>query len=134
MKLPRWLRWRSHAEIDEEIDAHLELEVRTHLDRGLTMDEARGAARLALALFVGSTLMVRSFAALSAIDPGFDPSRVLTFRVAPGATSYPDGEPLARFYDVLLEQLRAIPGVTTAGAASLLPMTGGIGGLGGPWC
>ena len=88
---------------------------------------------LALALFVGSTLMVRSFAALSAIDPGFDPSQVLTFRVAPGGTRYQDGEPLARFYDTLLEQLRAIPGVTTAGGASFLPMTGGIGGLGGPF-
>ncbi|HEV8397745.1 MAG TPA: ABC transporter permease [Vicinamibacterales bacterium] len=88
---------------------------------------------LALSLFVGSTLMVRSFAALSAIDPGFDPSRVLTFRVAPGATRYPDGEPLSRFYDALLAQVRAIPGVTAAGAASFLPMTGGIGGLGGPF-
>ena len=88
---------------------------------------------LALALFVGSTLMVRSFAALSAINPGFDPSHVLTFRVAPGPTRYPDGEPLARFYDTLLQQVRAIPGVTHAGAASFLPMTGGIGGLGGPF-
>jgi putative ABC transport system permease protein len=88
---------------------------------------------LALALFVGSTLMVRSFAALSAIDPGFDPSRVLTFRVAPGAARYPDSEDVARFYDTLLEKVRAIPGVTTAGAASFLPMTGGIGGLGGPF-
>jgi predicted permease len=88
---------------------------------------------LALALFVGSTLMVRSFAALSAIDPGFDASRVLTFRVAPGASQYADGEPVARFYDTLLDQLRALPGVAVAGAASFLPMTGGIGGLGGPF-
>jgi len=88
---------------------------------------------LALALFVGSTLMVRSFSALSAIDPGFDPSRVLTFRVAPGAARYPESEDVARFYDTLLERVRAIPGVITAGAASFLPMTGGIGGLGGPF-
>ena len=87
---------------------------------------------LALALFVGSTLMVRSFTALSAINPGFDASHVLTFRVAPGLR-YEDGEPLARFYDTLLQQVRAIPGVTHAGAASFLPMTGGIGGLGGPF-
>jgi predicted permease len=88
---------------------------------------------LALALFVGSTLMVRSFAALSAINPGFDPSHVLTLRVAPGPARYADGEPLARFYDTLLQQVRTIPGVTDAGAASFLPMTGGIGGLGGPF-
>jgi len=88
---------------------------------------------LALALFVGSTLMVRSFSALSAINPGFDPSRVLTFRIAPAATRHSDGEDTARFYDTLLEKVRAIPGVTAAGATSFLPMTGGIGGLGGPF-
>jgi putative ABC transport system permease protein len=99
------------------------------LRRGLVVAQVA----LALALFVGSTLMVRSFAALSGIDPGFDPSDVLTFRVAPGATRYRDSEDVARFYDTLLEKVRAIPGVATAGAASFLPMTGGIGGLGGPF-
>jgi predicted permease len=88
---------------------------------------------LALALFVGSTLMVRSFSALSAINPGFDASRVLTLRIAPAATRHSDGEDIARFYDTLLEKVRAIPGVTAAGATSFLPMTGGIGGLGGPF-
>jgi predicted permease len=87
----------------------------------------------ALALFVGSTLMVRSFSALSAINPGFDASRLLTFRVAPAETRHRDGEDTARFYDTLLDRVRAIPGVTAAGATSFLPMTGGIGGLGGPF-
>ena len=45
MNISRWLRWRSHAEIDEEIDAHLDLQVQTHLDRGLTLAEAQRAAR-----------------------------------------------------------------------------------------
>jgi hypothetical protein len=45
MNIPRWLRWRSHAEMDEEIDAHLELEVQAHLDRGLSREEAYRAAR-----------------------------------------------------------------------------------------
>lgn len=88
---------------------------------------------LALALFVGSTLMVRSFAALSAIDPGFDSSSVLTFRVSPGPTRHANGEAVSRFYDALLENLRALPGVSAAGATYFLPMTGGIGGLGGPY-
>jgi putative ABC transport system permease protein len=88
---------------------------------------------LALALFVGSALMVRSFAALRAIDPGFDASNVLTFRISPGPVRHAGGEPVSRFFDALLEDLRALPGVTAAGAASFLPMTGGIGGLGGPF-
>lgn len=88
---------------------------------------------LALALFVGSALMVRSFAGLRAIDPGFDSSRVLTFRVSPASTRHANSESVARFYDSLLENLRVLPGVAAAGAAAFLPMTGGIGGLGGPF-
>jgi hypothetical protein len=44
VRLPRWLRWRSDAELDEEIHAHLELEIQANLDRGLTPEEARHAA------------------------------------------------------------------------------------------
>ena len=44
MRIPRWLRWRSNAELDQEIEAHLELEIRANLDRGLSPDEARFAA------------------------------------------------------------------------------------------
>src|SRR5262245_54037964 len=44
MTLPRWLRWRGDRELDEEIDAHLEQEIRDNLDRGLALDQARSAA------------------------------------------------------------------------------------------
>ena len=44
MKLPLWLRWRSNRELDEEIQAHLELEVQNNLTRGMTPEEARFAA------------------------------------------------------------------------------------------
>jgi predicted permease len=44
MKLPLWLRWRSNRELDEEIQAHLELEVQNNLIRGMTPEEARFAA------------------------------------------------------------------------------------------
>lgn len=88
---------------------------------------------LALALFVASALMVRSFAALASVDPGFDPSGVLTFRLSPPPERYANPEAVARFYGKLLDGLRALPGVSSAGAAQFLPMTGGIGGLGGPF-
>jgi putative ABC transport system permease protein len=45
MKIPRWLRWRSNVELDEEIEAHLELEIRANLDRGLSPEQARSAAK-----------------------------------------------------------------------------------------
>jgi hypothetical protein len=44
MKLPRWLRWRSEQELDDEIQSHLEIEIQANLDRGLPPDEARYAA------------------------------------------------------------------------------------------
>jgi putative ABC transport system permease protein len=44
MTLPRWLRWRQDRELEEEISAHLDSEIRDNLDRGLTPDRARSAA------------------------------------------------------------------------------------------
>jgi predicted permease len=110
--------------------------------RSGSMGRARHRARrvlvatqvaLALALFVASALMVRSVAALASVDPGFDHASVLTFRVSPAPERYPNPQAVARFYDGLLEGLRGLPGVSSAGAAQFLPMTGGIGGLGGPF-
>jgi putative ABC transport system permease protein len=45
MKVPKWLRWRSDADLREEIQAHLEMEIQANLDRGLSPDEARLAAQ-----------------------------------------------------------------------------------------
>jgi predicted permease len=80
---------------------------------------------VALALFVGSTLMVRTFGELRAVDPGFRPEAVLTFRVSPSPVRYEEPEAVARFYDQLLDDLRALPGISTAGAIDTLPLTGG---------
>ena len=54
MKIPRWLRWRSDAELNEEIQAHLELEIQSKLDRGLSPEQAR---RAALRRFGNATLV-----------------------------------------------------------------------------
>jgi putative ABC transport system permease protein len=45
MKVPKWVRWRSDAELDEELQAHLELEIRANLDRGLPPEQAWSAAK-----------------------------------------------------------------------------------------
>ncbi len=44
MTLPRWLRWRSRSELEEEIQAHLEIEIQDGLERGLSLGEAQRAA------------------------------------------------------------------------------------------
>jgi predicted permease len=79
---------------------------------------------LAFVLVIGSGLMVRSFAALRSVDPGFSADGVLTFQVWPLAAKYENHEAVAKFYDRLIERLEAVPGVTLAGAIDALPLTG----------
>jgi putative ABC transport system permease protein len=84
-----------------------------------------GQVALALMLLVGSGLMVRSFQQLRSVDPGFDAAGVMTFRLSPPPSKYPGGDGTAQFYDQLLERLEAIPGATSAGGITNLPLTGG---------
>jgi predicted permease len=83
-----------------------------------------GEMALALVLLIGAGLVIRSFAALQQVHPGFDPRGVLTFRLAMPPAKYP--RPPARL--ALLRQMeariRAIPGVKDVGMASQLPLTG----------
>jgi predicted permease len=78
---------------------------------------------LAFVLVIGSGLMVRSFAALRSVDPGFATENVLTFTVQPLATKYEGVEAVAQFYDRLIERLEAVPGVTRAAAINALPFS-----------
>jgi putative ABC transport system permease protein len=106
--------------------------------RGATFGRNRHRARntlvttqiaLAFVLVIGSGLMVRTFAALRAVDPGFSVERVLTFQLLPLPTKYGDHAAVARFYDRLTERLKAVPGVMLAGAIDTLPLTGDDNGF-----
>ncbi|HEU5220008.1 MAG TPA: ABC transporter permease, partial [Gemmatimonadales bacterium] len=79
---------------------------------------------LALVLLAGSGLMIRSLANRLRIDPGFDPAHVLTLRLSfsPGQTPR---DSLPQFYDLLLDRLRGLPGVTDAGLGNCAPLSGG---------
>ncbi|HWS90077.1 MAG TPA: ABC transporter permease [Pyrinomonadaceae bacterium] len=76
---------------------------------------------LALVLLVGAGLMVRSFQRLQAVDPGFDPSNLLTMRLMLPQTKYPEDARKVEFFRRVTEQLRALPGVSSASAVSALP-------------
>ncbi len=80
---------------------------------------------LALILLVGAGLMVRSFARLMAIEPGFDPDNVVTMRLTLPPAKYTDTERWLRFHQDLIERVSGIPGVTVAGLNSALPLEGG---------
>jgi putative ABC transport system permease protein len=78
---------------------------------------------LTLVLLTGAGLLIRSFYRLRNVEPGFDPSNVLTLRMQFSGSQY--GEPAKRsaFYTQMLQQVQAIPGVQAAGVITQLPLT-----------
>jgi putative ABC transport system permease protein len=75
---------------------------------------------MAMMLFVGGGLLIRSFVKLSNVNPGYDPTGVLTFQVSlPPARS--DGQ-LKAFGEDLAARLQALPRVRSAGYSETLPM------------
>jgi putative ABC transport system permease protein len=85
---------------------------------------------LAVILLVGAGLMLRSLWSLQRIDLGFNPAGVLTMRVALPEAAYAKPEQVVEFYSRLAEDVRALPGVTAAGAARSLPLGSTIGDFG----
>jgi putative ABC transport system permease protein len=82
------------------------------------------SAELALAviLLTGAGLLLKSFARLERVDPGFDSRGVLTFQLSLPDVRYPKPEQAGIFYDQLLTSVRALPGVERASAISGLPL------------
>jgi len=82
---------------------------------------------LALMLLAGSGLMLRSFSAVLATDPGFMPERVATLQMTLDRTSYPRSGARLAMLQRLLDRLRGVPGVEAAGVINDLPMSGVAG-------
>jgi predicted permease len=80
---------------------------------------------LALVLLIGSGLLVRSFRALSQVDPGYDTENIFTFQIAPEGASLTDGPSFARFDLQFMDRLRVLPGVETVGLVENIPLNEG---------
>jgi putative ABC transport system permease protein len=88
---------------------------------------------VALVLTIGAGLLIRSFWSLTHVDPGFRHRDAITFIVelpesrypVPGRAVYPKWPEAIRFYDLLLEKVRALPGVTSAAIALNHPLRRG---------
>ena len=85
---------------------------------------------LAVVLLVGAGLMLRSLWALERVQLGFDPSNILTMRLAAPQATYQTPEQVVQFYEQLLERIRELPGVRVAGAVRSLPLGSTIGDFG----
>ena len=90
---------------------------RHHIRRGLVMVEVA----LAVMLVIGAGLLLRTVYNLTAVDAGFERSRLVTFSLTLPPANYPQPQARAQMYQRLLEQLRAVPGVQAATAMSGLP-------------
>jgi predicted permease len=83
---------------------------------------------LALVLLAGAGLLMRSFTSLLRVDSGFDPRGVLTFTLSLPDAKY-DATKARQFVADLMERMRGLPGVTAAGASSILPLSGSSYGI-----
>ncbi|HVF23454.1 MAG TPA: ABC transporter permease, partial [Pyrinomonadaceae bacterium] len=75
-----------------------------------------------LILLIGAGLMIRSFYMLQKVNPGFSHEHLTSFSVSLPEKKYTNEEARASFYNRLLENIRALPGVESTAAASGLPL------------
>jgi putative ABC transport system permease protein len=80
---------------------------------------------LSLVLLIGAGLMIRSLQKMQAIDPGFDQRNVLTMNVQVSRKLFADATQESQFFDQVLDRVRTLPGVESAGAIDNLPLNGG---------
>ncbi len=78
---------------------------------------------LALLLLTGAGLLVKSFLRLQAVNPGFETAGVLSFRLALPEATYSDDTRKREANQRLIERFAAIPGVTSVGFVSDLPLS-----------
>ncbi len=95
----------------------------THVGGSLRATLVVSEIALALMLLIGSGLMLKSFRKWVAVDPGFDPERVLTFGVSLPQAKYNSTQLQIGFFDRLRVELAGLPGVQQVGANVALPMT-----------
>jgi predicted permease len=84
-----------------------------------------GQVALALVLLMSAGLMIRTFAALRKVDPGFaGPQHLQTMRISIPGSLIAEPERVTRTQNEILDKLMAIPGVKSAGFLSEMPMEG----------
>jgi predicted permease len=80
---------------------------------------------LSLILLVGAGLMIRSFQQLQNVAPGFDSHGVLTMTPAIARAKFSQPAQQINFFDQVLQRVRALPGVESAGVIDDIPLDNG---------
>jgi len=84
---------------------------------------AAGQLALCVVVLIAAGLLVRSFARVQAVSPGFNPDGVLTFQVSLVGQKYTDVARVHETYRALWERLDGLPGVASAGGVTALPLS-----------
>lgn len=82
-----------------------------------------GQVALSLLLLIGAGLLLRSFAQLLRVDPGFDAHNVLAMNVSLPTVKYAKPEQQIAFFDEMLRRVGELPGVRNAAMSATLPLT-----------
>jgi putative ABC transport system permease protein len=112
------LRTRELANAVREADTRTGSGTGGRFGNGLVVTEIA----LAFALLVGATLLVKNLILLQRRDAGIQTARIVAFDVATSGPRYADADQIRGFYRSVLERLRGIGGVDSAGVVSHLPM------------
>ena len=115
-------KWNWHDSLKESTRGSSAGRGRVNTRRLLVVSEVA----LALMLLVGGGLMVRSFAHLRAVDPGFTPDHLLTMTVSLAGSAHSTPEKRIAFFNDLLQRLDSLPGVQSASAINHLPLAGDV--------
>jgi len=85
-----------------------------------------GEVALALLLLAGAGLLMRSFWSVLQVDGGFESGGVITARVSLPASKYGEAPLRSAYFEELLSEVRALPGVETAGMVTAAPLSGSV--------
>jgi putative ABC transport system permease protein len=77
---------------------------------------------VALVVLLGAGLMIQSYRRVLKVDPGFKPANVLTLEVFLPVSRYSNSIQWTAFFTQLVERLRTLPGVSSAGAVNAVPL------------
>ncbi|HXW61347.1 MAG TPA: ABC transporter permease [Candidatus Acidoferrales bacterium] len=99
---------------------------------GLRQNKARSLLvvtemSLALILLVGAALLIRTFAALRGVDPGFNPHHVLTMDMSVTGPRFAKTAGVALLVEETRQRVEAVPGVEAMATTCCLPLEGGLG-------
>ena len=84
---------------------------------------------ISVTLLIGAGLMIRSLVLQMNVDPGFNPEKVLTAGVRLSESDYPKDEERIAFFETLVEEIEALPGVSSVGLVNRLPIRDGGGNI-----